>query len=864
MKNKLTLLSIVTAGILLTGCGGGGGSSSSQPAQLQSVSGKVVDGPIVGANVIIQCQGGNYGPVTTGADGSFTISNIGASIDLNSCTIEATGGNDGVNDFTNLTLKAPYSLAGTNTGINVTPITTLVSSHDGELASAKAAVAEFLEISEDKLTDNPNSAGNEDLLKKAIALTEIAQVQGKFIDLDGNSADSSDDVKAQKLSGYVSNDLANLDENKKAELEATLEAVNKSNSLEDIEKSTITTSVLYQLKDAFKISSFENKASEKANLEYLASVIVEANKKDAKYQVVTKYHIRKALTDISLVPVFSDDENSVLETSISDTLALVLDDGSDDDFKSFVSGTEAKPKTIAISDIEGFILFDADSYEEVLGDNQDKRRNYYAYSNKSNIANITNLINSNNYSSDVNDEINEQVGKGLGKLGLFDDALNHIDDTVLIPENRYLAFDALGDSLLELGVVEETKDALIKAYEQFRLNKTGKESSTSGRDVINIIGTIQSLEKIGKTTEADEVIKYTLDLIKNIDNAYTYQGVVYEIEKKAFNTYIKENDLTRAKTYAKSATQEALNIPTIFYGANNYSFAVTGQYRTAITAAFFKEDSAAQISAAKARELEALASYPTYYGIEHDFVYRSVSGDINTAISDFDSISQSKKDDVLNFGFASALAANDKLDKLFEYYNDDQIYSEKSDISSHVISQSQNRVSPVLGIELLGGEDKLKIYLDKMYDLIKSWNITDSSEIVKIYANWADEANPLDSKEGYLALAQFYKDLGEEDKVNAIVSDAIARVLTITNVSDLTKGIQQLFSASEDLGIDNENERAYILSRLKTAALASNEVSALISAANFLSLSNKKDDAKELLEEAYKLIPELGDRKSVV
>ena len=865
MNKKLTILSIITASVLFTACGGGGGgssSSSNNSNSAKSISGNVVDGPIEGASVSVQCQRGSYGPVFTDKDGAFTITNINSNINLSTCTIYAKGGNDGINDFTNLTLKAPYSLAKTNIGINVTPITTLVANHNGTIEEAQREIADFLEISTDKLKENPNAQGNTELLKKAISLTKIAQIQGSFIDVDGINNDNSGHIKANKLSGYITSDLTTLSTQEKEELEETLKAINDATNKSDMEKNTLLKNVLHLLKNAYKITSFAEKDEEKANLEYLSEQIIKANKKNDKYRIITKNHIRKALSDIGLTPSFTDKNKTTLKTSISTTLALTKSD-----FESFIKGTTENPKTIDIANIKGLILFDADSYKQIVGDDQEKRRNYYAFSNKSNISNLLNLVNSDNYNDSVNDNISKYVALGLGKLGLYEDAIKYVDDNVLTEKEQDLAYYNLG---LDFNTYKENSYASQALQKDFkiieeRIIKKGidKADYFVGRDLNSITN---NMIKANNQKLAEEAINFANTVAKASNNAYIGRNAEIGLESLAFKTYYANNDLTKAQYFAKKAAEEAINIPNSYFNNPNYNFAIEAQLDSAITASFFKQNSAATDAIAKVNENKS--KYTNSDTLNYKlFVYNSFNDEINTVITNFSNsliLPTSKQDDALMEGFASRLVAEGKSDKLFEYYDDTNIFKEKSAVANMITLETINvggtdRVGHISGIKLLSDEDTLKTYLNRMYNLIKSWTISKEDEKALIYSTWGNTNRGI---KGYLALAQLYKDLNEEAKTEEIINDAYVKIDTIKDVSTRINAFKNLINASIELGINNKSDRENMLTTIETAAKASSNITEIIDAANFLSKHNKKSNAEKLIEKAYSLLEDLGSTPS--
>jgi len=120
------------AALALAACGGGSDGTDTQataptPSPSLTLSGTAATGAaLANAPVEARCSGGS-GTATTGADGSFTVSNLAAGAAL-PCVLKVTG-----------PAGALYSLAtgtGTTVRANITPLTTLVLTH---LAGGTAA-----------------------------------------------------------------------------------------------------------------------------------------------------------------------------------------------------------------------------------------------------------------------------------------------------------------------------------------------------------------------------------------------------------------------------------------------------------------------------------------------------------------------------------------------------------------------------------------------------------------------------------------------------------------------------------------------------------------------------------------------------
>ena len=169
MKTRIAALAaLALSSVLMFACGGGGGGTTTTPAD-GTVSGKVVEGPVSGANVAAYAitngtMGAQVGGGTTDSTGNFTISigNYTGPMMLQATggtyTDEATG--------TTMTMQAgdvmacaiPTVAAGANTsGIQITPLTSMAHARvhhmtggitDANIAAANAALGAYFSVSD--------------------------------------------------------------------------------------------------------------------------------------------------------------------------------------------------------------------------------------------------------------------------------------------------------------------------------------------------------------------------------------------------------------------------------------------------------------------------------------------------------------------------------------------------------------------------------------------------------------------------------------------------------------------------------------------------------------------------------------------
>lgn len=879
-NNSKIILSTIAAIAILTGCGGSGGGTDTKKVEISNheISGKVIDPAIIGATVKIKCNDITYNASNkTDQNGSFVISTVPGDINLSTCTLISTGGNDG-DDFTGLTLKSPYKLYQNETGIYITPFTTLLAEHDDlntNLDSAKDDVAKFLGISNvnDLLIDPTSKLAlakiSKQISKVALLKTKEGELLG-FVDIDANN------VTQDSLDKYIQNDLTNVEDDIKLELQEIIDSINNAEDINDIQKQAIIGNVFYQLKNAYKLSSYTD--IQENNLKILAEKITQANKKEEKYQAVTKFHIRKALTDVDLVPSFSDEEQTILSDDILSTLNL-----SAENFESYLIQDN---KVIDIASIEGLTLFDSNTYEQVLGNDNEKRRNYYTYSDKSNISKALSLT-SNNYNDQVNDSINRMVSLGLAKHGFYEEGFKYIDDNIYTYDELKKSYINLAKELQKLNQYDLSTQAWMKYYHKIKvtIETLGETNAFANGSPTELVDIITALNEMNKTTQSKEVMDYYIEFSnKAVEGAaaqYSVPGQVYYefiriLSEMSYTQYSKGN-LVKAKEYAKKAAKASINIPSGIYNGFGFpldvnNFPVEAGYSSAITAAFFGEDEASQIAGNRADTLPEFLEYgdPTdTYGLR--IVYKGLSGRLTESLSDFDSSSLQMQ--ALDYGYAAVLYSKGKEDKLFEIYNNKNIYSleDQYKIAEHINLRVNSfwEINNTTGIKLLAGEEKLKSYLDKMYILMQTWDISLDENAQKVYADYIDDerVHKESKTTGYLAMAKLYKELGEIEKAKIVLSSSFDKINALSNTFYKTQGLINILKMRKELKLYNEAEDKFILSRLESVAMMESfdDSSIIIDAANFFSKLNEKEIALKLLNKAYLLIPKLinGDLTNI-
>ncbi len=560
MYKKSLVVTLITFGLFLSGCGGGGGSSSgsiiSTGTTTKSVSGNVIDPAVEGASISLVCGDKTYTSSTkTDEDGKFTIKGIPSSENLFYCTIEAEGGSDG-DDLSGLILKTPYSLFNSNDGIFVTPLTTLLSKHDdfsSNIENAKKEVADFLGIEVEDLIKNPLSSLA--LAKKTKKITKVALSRDTNGNLIGYLDVDSSDVTQNSFEDFIGVDLVSrLSNEERDELNEELKLVDDSSSIDEIIKNTITGSVLYRLKNAFGQESYNSIIE--TNLEYLANQIVEEVKSlENKYKLVSKYQIRKILFDLGLTPSFKDD--STLIDSINTTLNL-----SSSDFANYYNN-----KVIDISSIDGIKIFDSKITKSILGNDNAKRVEYYTFSDKSHISKAIELI-ENTYDDALLNPSYVQIARGFAILGYSNEAIDILNNNIFGQLEKINGHTYVASILLEQDKNDDAKILLDRSFNLMQKYLDSKGAKFVESDdiyaVLDLYLTYFSAgydKSVANVIDAQDVIDYfNNEIVLKVDNMTAYGRITYQF-RNIIQDYIDKNEILKARKMFEQAANYVISIP---------------------------------------------------------------------------------------------------------------------------------------------------------------------------------------------------------------------------------------------------------------------------------------------------------------
>ncbi len=868
MRLYKNLFLCTSAIAILAGCGSssGGSSSSSSSTQKQTISGSVIDPEVEGATVTLECSDRTYSASgKTGSDGKYSIE-LDSSVDVSNCTLVSTGGKDGGLDFKGLSLKAPYSLYNSNSSIYITPFTNMVANHNdfsSNPQNALSEVASFLGITSADLVKNPTS--NMSLLKISNKLGTIAVAKDSngnqvgFLDLD------SDNITQSSFTGFINNELSTkVSSESYSILEKSFKLIDISNNVNDIKYASINPNVFNTIKNAYNFTddTYDDKIT------YLSNKIIDSAKDDSgNYSAISTYQIKKAFYDVALVPAFetsSDTNTTVLSTTVKNIF-----DYTQTNFQTYIDS-----KTINIKDINGLIVVNSNTTKQVLGNNNDLRRGYYTYSDKSNIAKALNLAEG-SFSDNVNDPINNQVAVALAKLGYYKEAIEQIQDNVYTPDNTQDGFTELGETLYGLGQNSYSAQAFTGQYNSLnaQIESLGKENvSSSNLDKLQEIIRDQIKTKYYANTSDGTAIKGSttmaayLESLASFISSKSYYKIPDAFEDVAIGAYFNSNNLTKAQEYINKSISLISKTP----NDATTSTAVYYSMRQAIIAQLFGQDGSAAVARAKAlNDAYTSKDYLDYasgtYGY-YDLVYNAIAKNItiDTAIANLATVKSSYRDDALKYGLATALFLNGKENELFSTYygtNDYFSSSNKDTLMQYATMLiSGNMPSATQGIKLLGTDAQLEDFLDRLDTLANTWTGISDSDAQKIYAQWGTADN---AKYGYLAMASHYKDLNKTSKAENMISTAISKVSALSTSNEKLEGLTFILKAMSDLNL-GDNNKTKVLTELMNAANSdsmnsTNYIDDIIGAANILSANNMQTQAKTLVDKAYGLVPSATD-----
>lgn len=541
MKKRVITLSSIALAVIFLGCGGGSSSNNNT----KSLQGKVIDGPIDGASVFLRCNSskivGNI--AKTDVSGSYAIGNIPNDTNLTLCTIYSDGGNDG-EDLSRLKLKTDLSLYDKYDTVLITPITTMLSNNKNISTNptlAKTQTANFLNISSSDLLKNPQDSLT--LSKVSKILTRVALTQntkGSLVGvIDTNSLQPNATLSSDVLNSF------DIKTDKKENLKAIMQSILAAKNVDEVLKNSIISNTKVLLKEAYMLENMDN-INVKNNISSLANKIAQANRVDTKYKEVSRYQIRKALNDINLMSKI--DKNGKLDRNITNALQS-------SDFSQYLD------KEINIKDVKGFVVYNSKYHQSVLGDDNDKRIEYYTFSDISHMAKALGLL-ENSYSDLLLNPAYAQIAKGYAKLGYDEEAQRILQENIYDQSSKIDTYIKLATISADQKRPSYAKKSLDKGFALLKTYfKQKGYANLNSDDSWRVLKFYYEYYDINEATLAEAVMDYfNNDVMPAFQNYTAYARMVIGF-RNMIQEYIDEGNQEYAKILFKKAKDFVLKIP---------------------------------------------------------------------------------------------------------------------------------------------------------------------------------------------------------------------------------------------------------------------------------------------------------------
>lgn len=906
MLKKLPVISLITATILFTtGCGGGGGGSSSNnsggnsnQSGNKSISGSVIDPAIVGADISLVCGSIKIdNSAKTDKDGKFKIDNIKNDQNLDNCFIEARNGIDGGDNLQGLVLKAPYKLFGTQNGIYVTPLTTLISNYsdgldiDGAIEKIKNINGfshfDFSKLTKDDFKIDPTTKGNIAILTKM--LTKMAMKKDTngvllgFLDIDGS--DNSQSIT--NIDDYLKNISSQEEERLNKEIEVlssiNTEFLNADGLKNELIKQSMVGALTYELEKIFKeeTTGFQYTDAENTNFLYITNQIIDSLKTDSGYQPVTKYHLRKALSDLEILPSF--ESNGTLKSEIKNTL-----NSTKKDFQDYYTS-----KKVDVSGVKGITIYNSATTKQILGNDNAKRVEYYTYSDKSHIGKALSILDG-VYDDLVLNPSYVQIAKGLADLGYSNDAID------VLNQNIYGLYEKISGQIAVAAIFnEQSKNSEAKILlEQAILNlkeyitKKGAAYLDSD-DTWMILDLYASNFAVGADEKAQEVINYfnneVIDKIQT--NQSTAYGRVAVVFRNMIQQYLDKGEVEKARALFLQSADFVLKTQV---DETNPNSTISNILSIAHPGAILKEKAKVEELLARINAIDtqfgthfnALTSsgvaYQKGYAVNGASIggIKALLGEVDDMLNIFENkkfkyyynTTSTKEQDastsVLDGGILAALfikgteeSKQKAIDLLYEYrpFKDYEVapYNLGNQIYRYYAPREISvKLDPARQLKAYDKELMVDFYERLVSDMeSRPWALNDSS--IQKYVLNKDYGLPI-IIEHYHAVGDFAKrdnmlskainiaknmtnEINKLSAYQAIISTV--DTLKLPKTSDITSLVTGLGSLVENVKLDNTSKDYY------------NELQSVIGLSKYIASYQNLDDAKALIKKAISSLP---------
>eukprot|EP00767_Chilomastix_cuspidata_P008008 gnl/Chilomastix_cuspidata/8975.p1 GENE.gnl/Chilomastix_cuspidata/8975~~gnl/Chilomastix_cuspidata/8975.p1 ORF type:complete len:1047 (-),score=102.86 gnl/Chilomastix_cuspidata/8975:782-3922(-) len=871
MRKKLYLMILFfILAICLAACSSGGsGGGNSGDNEYKSISGAVIDDYIVGATVYLKCGDTLYSSTAkTDNKGGFIIEKIPADADLSNCILTTSGGSDASDDFNDLVLKSPIAMFDDNNSIYITPFTTLVANH-GDMGSSYdksiEEVAGFLGLTKDNLSANPlNEVSLARLAKKITKVALLKDNQSKLLGFAYIDLSDKTKITQNKFDDFVKKDISGIiSESDMALLEDLFTVIDQAEDLDNINFLSIIHNVKTLLYGVYGIDKEESYFTQyQENMSYLAEKIAQALKQeDNKYKKPDRYVIRKALSDLDLSVSYND--QGELEEALLKKITAATD--------TFKEDVDAK--VLDIKNVEGVFLFDVEKDKKILGDDNEKRLEYYTFSNISHMGKAIEIAET-SYDDQVLDPTYKEVAQGYLKLGFYEEALELANNNIYSDSIRIEALNYIASILVENDENELAEEAVSLSFESFKeYAKTVGKENLEESDIDNAVDIFYVYYKVSQKAKAGEVLNYLGDSVST--SILSYNKFI-----KAYHELMQEAVIDKKKEEVKDLFAEvysyALNIPSLESLEKDYekSAVVEKVFFLADIAAIINEFDKGQALIDKIKSIypKAFDSNERTNFLMPELAFKSMKSKekLDEVLTEFPNLTDENKADVLRYGLVVAMVLNSQTDTaikhLTTYYPNAGSPYMNPTIFPHYVDKIQVGYNLDSALKL-GFVDKEK-QEDFLYKLF-----TDSKDTSK--AAW-ERKNPYyqlfnhyGMKEtGYPVLIRHFTKNQNSEKADEVAAYAVSVIKNdMSLVSDQIAAYQLLFNVLSEVEYNNAQVLDNITAEIKTVIPSisldnssysySTKVRNLVTSIQNLGKYNKLETAKLISDKIIESLPEI-------
>lgn len=745
MNKKNIILSIATAGLLLTGCG----SSSSSSSNTQTINGVVSDPEIQYANVQL-CEKTDITSClnvqdNTNEKGEYSLS-VDSSVVLSDYMLIAKDGIDtktGV-DFTGFTFKAAADMPkDTQNKLIISPLTTMVTEKNiagDSIDDALTTVSTNLGLSKDKLHLNPSE--NADTQKVALLLSNIKKVTGTdFKDIT---------ISNGEIGTYI-NSISDVKQ--KNELATAKELLDEQSDLNMMHKTFAAYEQLLNTKEFDDDTGYDKSdANVMANVKEATKKVVSAL---ASYEKASLNQIKKVVTAVDKTSY--TDTNKVIANV--DTSNLDLDKDTNEIF------------TVDVKD----------ALNTNISTSEELRKYYYS----SNISFINQAQNTIATITDI--ATTDEVYLGIAKTYLENNDVEKAKDYLY---NKIFKNSTKNELKIEIAkkLAKETntkaqEEALSLANEVLANTKSTYENEKlDSAGVINLNGLINIYTQISNSEKLNEATTFLTQKEATITSWIDIYKISDALRKAGETQFNKGENITNVNETLDLALVWAKRIPEFLNSyqmrviytynvAKSYN-QVIGDYTKAAQIASYIQEQRANHELTKTKT-ELQASYLVGYFID--------AQDYTSAKSTMDSISDTSSHKAKAFQKYTLAEYNEKgMDSAISYIfgdmnNDAKITDPFAQIQTLTYFNTSIPYLAQLAINNNNFADAKKA-IDKAAEVlnIQFQALKDSNDKGSLI-NAANTENSFASdyiQLGYLKLASLYAQINENDLKASMITKA--------------------------------------------------------------------------------------------